>query len=385
MNDAMNAQQFTDLLQRYRSGACTEEEKKLVEAWYNTRRNETYNAVSPEDEQAIGARLYDQITTELGFAPTRRSNRWYWLAAAALIGIVSGTYFFMKPTRPIAVAETTNNRDSSATIVPGGNKALLTLADGSVIVLDSAANDTLSTQGNTVVFKQRDGRLVYQAQGASATTAYNTISTPRGGQYEVVLPDGSKVWLNAATSLRFPASFSANERKVELNGEAYFEVAPMKTAPFLVSFNTNRPGTVEVLGTHFNIMAYADEASINTTLLEGAVRVQSQHHVRTLQPGQQARVTENGNMEVANNVDTEAAIAWKNGYFLFSNSDVQTVMRQIARWYDVEIEYAGKIPAERFEGEIPRNSHISDVVKMLELSNVHCRIEGKKMIILPSK
>lgn len=396
----MNTQQFKELLQRYREGRCTDEEKNLVDAWYIHRRNTPYPLPAEEEAQA-GERMYRKIARELGHdtpatgGSLRRFYRGYWMAAAILVAVFTAGYFLVQKTST-GVATTGNNPDAPPAIVPGGNKALLTLADGSVIVLDSAANDTLSIQGKTLVFKQQDGQLVYRATASEEPTAiaWNTISTPRGGQYQVVLPDGSRVWLNAASSLRFPASFSGDERRVELTGEAYFEIesyalptagGKKKKIPFKVTIT--QPGVtetseVEVLGTHFNIMAYADEATINTTLLEGAIKMHSGTQAQTLKPGQQAQIAKNGHMHIEDDADTEEAIAWKNGLFQFYNADIQTVMRQIARWYDVEVEYAGPIPSDKFEGEIPRNSHITEVLNMLELSNVHCKIEGKKLIIL---
>jgi transmembrane sensor len=218
----------------------------------------------------------------------------------------------------------------------------------------------------------------------------------------VVLPDGTKVWLNAVSSLRFPAGFTGNERVVELTGEAYFEVASInlpagrdgrgsRKVPFIVKIGTpsGTGGEVEVLGTHFNVKAYHDEAAIKTTLLEGLVSVKSaigaasRQQSAILKPGQQAVLRPNSPLTIDHSADLEEAIAWKNGRFQFANADVETVMREIARWYDVTIEYAGKIPAEKFEGEIPRNSNITEVFKILELSNVHCKIAGRKITVLP--
>lgn len=397
----MDAQQFKELLQRYRQGRCTDQERNLVEAWYHHRANTPYPLPAEEEAQA-GERMYRKITGELAhdrpavrLLPGRFFRR-YWMAAALLLAVFTAGYWLLQKETTGVATTGAKPADTPPAIVPGGNKALLTLADGSVIVLDSAANDTLTMQGKTLVFKQEDGQLVYRAAsgGEQEAVAWNTISTPRGGQYQVVLPDGSRVWLNAASSLRFPASFSGNERSVELTGEAYFEIESVavsaaggkkKKIPFKVTIT--QPGAeekteVEVLGTHFNIMAYADEATIKTTLLEGAIRMNSARQTQTLRPGQQARLARNGQMEVEDDADTEEAIAWKNGLFQFHNADVQMIMRQIARWYDVDIEYAGNIPSDKFEGEIPRNSHITEVLKMLELSNVHFKIEGKKLIIL---
>ncbi|HUP11181.1 MAG TPA: FecR domain-containing protein, partial [Niastella sp.] len=307
--------------------------------------------------------------------------------------------YFALNTKPVATktVDTTKPVVQPVVVMPGGNKAVLTLADGSTIVLDSAANGALTQQGATTIMKKQDGELVYHADGKKMTeaVAWNTIGTPRGGQYQVVLPDGTKVWLNAVSALRFPTSFTGNERVVQLTGEAYFEVSSLlaspegggKRIPFIVnvhpSFGDTGGGRVEVLGTHFNVKAYHDEATIKTTLLEGSVKISSAKREYLMKPGQQARIGRDGKMALDENADVDEAVAWKNGRFQFNDADVETVMRDIARWYDVTIEYAGKVPAEKFEGEIPRSSSITEVFKILELSNVHCKIEGKKITVLP--
>lgn len=395
----MDANQFSDLLQRYRLGTCTEEEKVWVEGWYNERRNTIYNPLTEEEEMLAGEKMYrsihDMLTAETteNVIPVWRRTKVWWVAAGTMLLMATGSYFIF--SNKGAVPQTAETpKPQIKPVMPGGNKALLTLADGSVIVLDSAANGALSQQGKTIVLKKQDGELVYRSgnNGNQDAVAWNTISTPRGGQYQVVLPDGTKVWLNAVSSLRFPTGFTGNERVVQLTGEAYFEVAshPLasgKKMPFRVFINPSPAAgdgsRVEVLGTHFNIKAYADDASINTTLLEGAVTMVSPKVRAFMKPGQQAQVAKDGQMIVDEHADVEEAIAWKNGRFQFSNAGVETVMREISRWYDVTIAYAGKVPAEKFEGEIPRNSNITEVIKILELSNVHCKIDGRKITVLP--
>lgn len=397
----MDANQFNDLLKRYRHGACTEEEKQWVEGWYNERRNREY-PLTAEEETLAGETIYRGIMETLAadddvkVVPLWRKQRTWWVAASILLVTATAGYFFTRSRYMVADTAATQ-KPAQAAVAPGGNKALLTLADGSMIVLDSAANGALTQQGKTTVLKKQDGELVYKTTNNAKqdALAWNTISTPRGGQYQVVLPDGTRVWLNAATSLRFPASFTGNERVVELTGEAYFEVASVPLHPsgeggkkrFVVVINPTpgNPGggKIEVLGTHFNIMAYNDEPAINTTLLEGSVNMSSGANHCLLKPGQQARAGKSGQLVLDEHADVEEAVAWKNGHFQFNNAGVETVMRQISRWYDVDIEYAGKVPAEKFEGEIPRSSSITEVFKILELSNVHCSIEGKKITVLP--
>lgn len=391
----MDANQFSDLLQRYRLGTCTEEERTWVESWYNKRRNDIYNPLTNEEELLAGERIYGNVMSVLTFenrknvVPLWRQPRVWWVAAGTILLMATAGYFAMNNKAVETNTAKTTKPVVQPMAVPGGNKAVLTLADGSSIVLDSAANGALTQQGATTVMKKQDGELVYKTDTKTGeqAIAWNTISTPRGGQYQVVLPDGTKVWLNALTALRFPASFAGNERVVELTGEAYFEVAKNDKLPFKISIAPQPGGQeraeVEVLGTHFNVKAYNDEAAIKTTLLEGSVKMSGSKGQYLMKPGQQARVGRDGKMWLDENADVDEAVAWKNGRFQFNEADVETVMRDIARWYDVTIEYAGKVPAEKFEGEIPRNSSITEVFKILELSNVHCKIEGKKITVLP--
>ncbi|HEX6431930.1 MAG TPA: FecR domain-containing protein, partial [Niastella sp.] len=287
--------------------------------------------------------------------------------------------------------------DKKATLIndvaPGGNKAILTLGDNSTIVLDSAGNGQLAQQGSSVVSKTKEGELKYEsgipAGREQSAITYNTLSTPRGGQYQLVLPDGSKVWLNAASSVRFPTAFVGNERRVEIKGEAYFEVATIRLhsgqkMPFKVHFSSaDKQGTVEVLGTHFNINAYDDEDEMRTTLLEGKVRtsmVNGQWSI--LEPGQQA-VIHHSQLTIHDNVDIESIMAWKNGLFHFENADIKAVMRQLSRWYDIEVEYKGALKNEPLFIEIPRNTNLSDVLKVIgSTAGVRLKFEGKKVTVL---
>jgi transmembrane sensor len=290
----MDANQFSDLLKRYRLGTCTEQEKVWVEGWYNERRNKIYNPLTEEEEALAGEKIYSNVMDMLTVEPTEkviplwRRRKGWWAAAGIMLLMTTAGYFLFSNKTPLRETVRTPVPETKP-VIPGGNKALLTLADGSVIVLDSAANGALSQQGKTIVLKKQDGELVYKSDsGNQEVVAWNTISTPRGGQYQVVLPDGTRVWLNAVSSLRFPAGFTGNERVVELTGEAYFEVISLnlptgrdgggqKKMPFIVDILPPYGGVggsrVEVLGTHFNIKAYSDEDAMKTTLLEGSVKV----------------------------------------------------------------------------------------------------------------
>lgn len=301
----------------------------------------------------------------------------YTAAAAVAALAIAGLAHLFRPARMNApVAKHT----VPIQVAPGGNKAVLTLADGSQITLDSAGNGAIASQGNVQVLKTGSGQLAYSAGSGNAGSEviYNVLSTPRGGQYKVILPDGTEVWLNAASTLRFPTAFTGKERVVELNGEAYFEVAKNRQMPFSVKV---KDMAVQVLGTHFNVMAYHDERSIQTTLLEGAVNIQHGGEQVRLAPGQQAQLGAGGKVTVNNDVDVEEVVAWKNGYFHFNRESLEGVMRQVSRWYDAEITYEGHGPPREFGGKISRNSSITEVLKILEYSKVDYRIEGKKIII----
>lgn len=306
---------------------------------------------------------------------------WKQVAAAVIIMLAgTGAYFlFSNKGKPEEIVKTENNNSTNNDIGPGGNKAILQLADGSTIILDSAQNGTLSRQGNAKVLKLDNGQLAYNTSGVAKEVLYNTITTPRGGQYQLTLADGSKVWLNATSSIRFPASFTGNERKVELSGEAYFEVAKNPAMPFTVAVNGMN---VEVLGTHFNINSYTDEDIAKTTLLEGAVKVTKGNVMALLSPGQQAQLTANGQIGVNKNIDVEETVAWKNGFFNFNSVDIENIMRQISRWYDVDVFYQGSVSKETFSGVgVSRNSKLSQVIKVMEQAGIKFKIQGRKIIV----
>lgn len=261
--------------------------------------------------------------------------------------------------------------------LPGSNKAMLRLGNGQMIVLDSASKGMIAVQGNTKILKTGDGTLLYNPEKRSADeTLYNSIITPRGGQFQVTLPDQSKVWLNAATTIRFPTRFAGDQRMIELSGEAYFEVQADVSRPFRVKVNNT---VVEVLGTHFNIMAYSDEPEMNTTLLEGKVKVTGARDSVLLAPGQQA-IVKGDNLQLLKDVNTDKAIAWKNGYFQFSKIDA-SVMRQISRWYDVDLVYEDSIREKEYSARIRRDVKLSDLVAALAVIPIHCQIQGKKLVL----
>lgn len=320
------------------------------------------------------------------------------IAVAATIIVCVGAIALWWLTRNDASRDDHQPVATITDIMPGRNGAILTLQNGQTLVLDSAQNGALTMPHGLQIVK-RDSLIAYAPTGTALdeATAYNTLTTPRGRQFQVVLSDGTKVWLNASSSIHYPAVFTGNERVVEITGEAYFEVAALRLRsgqkmPFIVKIKTTSgtEGQIEVLGTHFNINAYGDEAAIRTTLLEGSVKAsignQSANGNRQsaiLKPGDQAVLMPNASMTTNQTANINEVMAWKNGYFQFERSDIQTVMRQIARWYDVEIKYVGPVTKDKFGGSIPRDATLSQVLHALEQSLVHFTIRGKQVIVTP--
>jgi transmembrane sensor len=305
--------------------------------------------------------------------------RKWWAAAAAILVLIFASYlmFSPKPQKRIAAAKVQLMKND---VAPGNNRAILTLGNGSMIVLNGARNGTLARQGNTKITKIDSGQLSYTAlHEKPSEVVYNTLSTPRGGQYQLTLSDGSRVWLNAASSITFPAAFAGNERKVTITGEAYFEVAHDASKPFIVHAAEEE---LQILGTDFNVNAYGDESSVLTTLLEGSLKVTVAGSPRSaiLKPGQQTQI-KNAGLSVTNDVNTDEVVAWKDGLFNFENADLQMVMRQFARWYDVEVKFEGTVPQDRFFGIMSRNSSLASVLKALRANGIKFRIEGKKLIV----
>jgi ferric-dicitrate binding protein FerR (iron transport regulator) len=271
----------------------------------------------------------------------------------------------------------------SNTIAPGGNKAILTLGNGQKVILDSAGNGTIAFQGNSRITKNDKGEIVYDATAQTnnfSEILFNTISTPNGGQYKVVLPDGTNVWLNAASSIRFPTKFVGKERAVAITGEVYFEVTKNASMPFKVKINEAEE--IKVLGTHFNVMAYKEEKYTKATLLEGSIKIHNRDESILVKPGGQAILRNQGEIELVNNVNTDHIVAWKNGLFDFDNDDLPYIMRQLSRWYDVDIVYTDNVPEGHYAGSIRKQSNITEVLKMLELAgDVQFSIVGKKILV----
>ena len=310
---------------------------------------------------------------------------WFRACAAAVVIflLIVPAYYLVNKKNERTIAQN-ENRTTKTDVQPGRSNAILTLDNGQTIMLDSAADGTLAQQGDIKVLKMND-RIDYQSGNGKANEkpVYNTITTAKGNDYQLVLSDGSKVWLNAASSIRFPTAFTGNERKVEITGEAYFEVAHNPAKPFKVDFKNAADGNgeIEVLGTHFNVNTYTDEQDVKTTLLEGSVRITGADKSQRLSPGEQATLTADA-ITLKKDVDVSQVTAWKDGYFLFNNTDIQTIMRQVARWYDVDVQFEGKIPVDGFTGRISRNVPLSKFLKVLELNDLKVRTEGRTVTVL---
>lgn len=369
----MEKEEIRAQLKKYIQGSSSAQEKELLESWY--LQQDQVTPLSAEDLRsdlkAVGDRLPLYRPTDE--KPLFKKLFTIRVAAAAvlLVTLSIGLFFYKKSTSPAEQAE----------ILPGGNKALLTLGNGEKISLTDAADGNIADQANVSITKTADGQLIYtihESGNKTLVTSYNTVETPKGGQFHIVLPDGTKVWLNAASSLRFPTYFAGKERRVELTGEGYFEVSRNKECPFFVKTDNQE---IEVLGTQFNINSYRDEGATKTTLVEGSVKVKSAFAIHTLKPGQQSLLKENS-LEVTD-VDTEVATAWKNGQFMFNDEHLEAIMRQISRWYDVDISFAQK-PSETklFWGTISRFENVSQVLEILEMTkSVKFKIEGRRIIV----
>ncbi|WP_342644924.1 FecR domain-containing protein [Mucilaginibacter sp. CSA2-8R] len=383
----MNRNSAEKFLKKYAAGDYTEAEHAEFLNWLDSASDADTEEIlqqmaqhfehQPADEHEPNTLLVSGIESQLDKADQRKNRRWYssiinW---AALLVVVSGvglfayTSFFKTPETKLIARQ--------QKIVPGTNKGYLQLASGRRIVLNQAANGLLAVEGNIRIYKTGDGQLKYIQKGRSKQHGANVLMTPHGGQYQVTLVDGTHVWLNAASSIRIPLSFNPQERRIDLTGEGYFEVTKNKHKPFTVCVDRME---VKVLGTHFNVCAYADEPSINTTLLEGSVKVYKNGKCKMIVPGQQARVTDD--IKVCS-VNVQDVVEWKNGNFSFSHEDIQSIMRKLSRWYDVEVSYVGKPTHEGFVGMLPRSSEISEVLNMLELTKVvHFKIDGRRIIVM---
>ena len=394
----MPEQNIQELLSRFFQGTITPAEKEKLMQWIEQSKDEQEFAglveeswqqfepgqTLPADKaglmlQAI-LQTKDSLPAKLVTLPRRK---WWHVAAAAVILVIAGsaTWLLLSPS-PKDMANSQINRPVKQDVsAPGSVNAVLTLANGQQVILDSMAIGQPASQGNAQVVKMADDQLAYNNVVAGmGTVQYNTLTVPRGSKIvNLRLADGTAVVMNAGSSITFPTAFVGKERKVEITGEAYFEVAKDVAKKFIVTANGV---TTEVLGTHFNINAYSDQGTIDVTLLEGKVKVAGGAASAVLSPGQQAQLNKDGKIGINKNPDTDEIMAWKNGLFNFNSLSIQSIMLQISRWYDVEVTYEGKISEEHFSGIVNRSDNVSEVLKLMELAGVKFRIEGKKIIVM---
>jgi len=377
----MNKSELIELIQKYSDGTCTEEDKILLESWYNKFE---FN-----DIPRLTEFQFKEVKTSVPkiIANKRERKLWLQIAAAASIIISLCIWFYFYQSVNTVYTEITLKSE----IRPGKNGATLTLANGKKITLSNATKGILAKEAGVKITKSADGQIIYEVSNSSSKNGsgelhYNTLTTARGEQYRVRLPDSSIVWLNAASALKYPSSFaSLKDRVVELSGEAYFQVAKDKKHPFVVR---SKGQEVKVLGTHFNINSYMEESDVFTTLLEGSVEVSSissskNHNNKIiLKPGQQSQIGA-GRMSILNDTELNDVIAWKQGYFIF-NEDLKSIMNKVARWYDVEVIYKNETDRSLvFQGKISRSRNLSEVLKVMEYTGlVHFKIEGRRIVVI---
>lgn len=375
----MNKEQLALLLRKFLSGTASDEEKKVLEKWYDDFGSELQVTVSGEKSEA---ELHDKMLRRLNeeinvLQPSRAVPLWKRLAVAASVLVIlsaMAVYFFTKSDgRGVQVAVQTD-------IAPGTEHAVLIRSDGSRVVLGTDSNAAINEQQGVVI--QNTGKQLSYAGAPANVVLYNTLEVPLKGVYSIILADGTKVWLNSVSSLYYPTAFPGKERRVKIKGEAYFEVSKNRNKPFIVEVDGKQE--IEVLGTQFNVNAYSDEEFLKTTLLEGSIKIKADRSQKILLPGQEARyAVANKSLQLNKNADIDGAVSWKNGYFSAEGKDLKTILRQAMRWYDIEVEYRGDIQAETFAGEIPRNINLSELLKVLEITGVHFTLQGKKLTVLP--
>ncbi|MFY0254059.1 FecR family protein [Chitinophaga sp. 30R24] len=389
MNQPENKQEA--LLQKYLNGECDPEEIAILYSWlFSSDKHKHLLSVMKDDfervlqqqpvlpeeiSNRIEMRLLQSIDSrKVNLVP--RSRWWGWAAAAAvaLLLTTAGAYYYYRI--PDKVAASAVAASTITDIMPGTNKAVLTLADGSVVTLDSAGNQVIQ-QGGTRV-QQANGKLQYAMADGKAPVGFNTLKVPCGGQFTIVLSDGTQVWLNSASSLRYPTSFTGKERVVEMQGQGYFAVKQNAHQPFVVKVNNTE---VQVLGTDFDIMAYLDEEEMRTTLVSGAVKVKQGSTEKYLKPGQQAAIDNNTGVMEVRKADISSVTAWKTGFFEFDNTNIYTIMRQLARWYDIEIDTKNG-DNKLYGGRINRNLPLSEMLSLLESSGAKFILEGKKLTVI---
>ena len=389
------------LINQWADGSISDADKAVLDNWLKESEENRllFNEITnPEqlkdallslekfDPDAKAHSLFEKVgidatpLKEVKGSSARRLRLFKWMGAAAAV-VVVGVAIYWGTNSPSSEVVRTSPAEQMP-IVPGGTKAVLTLADGSSIVLDSNAAPTLLNKKEAEILKIQKGQIVYQNSVAASAAVFNKVSVPKGGTYQLVLSDGTKVWLNAASSLRYPTAFGGQFRSVELTGEAYFEVTHNGHLPFRVRA---KGAEVEVLGTHFNVKAYNDEKALKATLLEGRIKLVTDAGKSVIMhPGQQAEVKDE-DISINNNVDLDQAVAWQKGLFVFDNTPLKEIMGQISRWYDIDVVYEGPLKNETFGGGINKTQPLTTVLKLLEASGVHYKLKGRTLIINPEE
>ena len=417
MSYQQNNERINELARKWLSGTITPEEKIEFDKWYDEAgrtmpvsqptADRAPEAPADADANALRERMFRAIAKREGLGGERikvaspKSPREYvarkktviikraLFAAATLIVLVIPAWLYHRQYATNADLALSGGNKSGQLTARGSNKATLTLSNGKTVLLEPADHRNISDNSGATI-RQRDSGLVYSGEstaGPVADVSYNTLTIPRGGQYKIVLSDGTRVWLNSASSLRYPAVFSGGDREVTLSGEGYFEVAKDDDHPFRVNAGGQ---LIDVLGTEFNVNCYPDEADTRTTLLRGSVRVSlpGRSDSRVIEPGQQAILanadpnTANNHLRIAEPADLAPVVAWKNGYFQLDDADIHTIMRQVARWYDVDIVYEGEAPAQRLSGKMRRSASVQEFLDMLSYFNIHFRTQGKKITVM---
>lgn len=383
----MNTEEIKYLLKKYNNQKATPQEKKLLEEWYEHVNGEDL-LPSAFSETEIKSQSFSNIQSRIKVQADvnkpkqiKLFSSWFFRAAVVLITLSAGLFLYLRRTE--SNPPVISSKLIKPQIIPGGDNAILSLADGSKVILNKTADGQIADQSGVKIIKTKSGELLYRFIGNPnvSATAMNTVSTPRGGQYHLILADGTEVWLNAASSVKFPAAFVGKERKVEVTGEVYFEVSKNKTKPFIVHTDQS---DIKVLGTHFNVNTYDDEEYQRTTLLEGSIEMKTGKQKVLLAPGQQATIGgKRDAIKIREIDDLDAIIAWKNGYFQFEQSDLRSVMRQVSRWYNTTVSYNGTIPTKQYTGKIPRSVNVDKLIEMLSYTGIHCEVEHNQITVNP--
>jgi len=367
------------LIDKYLAGQCTLEEQAQVETWYNQLAAQQKDKTELPDYEARNAQIKAGLPPDLT-AQRKVVRLWPRIAVAAstLLILSLGVYFINRRAPKPVQAQLID-------VAPGANGATLTLGNGHKILLNNTTQGQIAVQGNAVINRTPAGAIVYATNNAQSDgIIFNTVTTMRKEKYKITLVDGTKVWLNAESSIRYPTTFRGSKREVEITGEAYFEVAHNAKKPFYVKSNNE---TIQVLGTHFNVNAYSDEPEMKTTLLEGSVKISYNGQSALLKPGQQAIVSPSGQKINVTEANGKQAVAWKDGQFIFEHTALKTLMRQVARWYDLDVVYNGNVANDEFNGQVDANVNLSKMLRILQSGDVHFEIENKgnkkELIVTP--